>query len=57
MHAQSDIFRDSPAARAQRFRIAAETERNNPYFTPDERERRAAYYEQQAEACEREGCR
>ena len=35
------------------YREAAETERFNPYFPPDERERRAAEYLAEAERLER----
>lgn len=35
------------------YREAAETERFNPYFPPDERERRAAQYLAEAERLEK----
>ena len=37
---QLDIIHHSPAAMARAYRIAADTERHNPYFPPGERERR-----------------
>ena len=46
---QPDLLRDSPAVRAQQWRTQAETARNDPYWRPEERERRAAYYEAQAQ--------
>ncbi len=50
---QKDIFRDSPQAEAARLRVCAQTARVDPYFTPGEQARRAAYYTQQAETLER----
>jgi hypothetical protein len=45
---QADIFRDSDAARAAAFLAAAETARNDPHYTLEERDRRARYYAEQA---------
>lgn len=50
---QLDIIRHSPAALARACRIAADTELHNPYFPPDERERRAAAHTAEAERLER----
>ena len=50
--AQLDLYRDDPAAIARAHRLAAETARLNPFETPDAAERRARYYEQQAEQVE-----
>lgn len=49
---QPDLIRNSPPELAQAFRVAADTERRNPYYPPDEAEKRAAYYERQAQALE-----
>lgn len=43
----------SPSAQARAHRIAAETARRDPYFTPQQGEERAAYYEREAERLER----
>lgn len=50
---QLDIIHHSPAALARACRIAADTERHNPYFPPGERERRAAAHTAEAERLER----
>ena len=50
---QLDIIRHSPAAMARAYRIAADTERHNPYFPPGERDRRAAAHTAEAERLER----
>lgn len=49
---QRDLFRDSPRAMAHHFRVAAETERRNPFFTPEQAERRANYYLAEAQRLE-----
>lgn len=49
---QLDILRHSDAGLAQAYRQAADTARRDPHYTPDEGERRAAYYLQQAERYE-----
>jgi hypothetical protein len=49
---QLDLYRHTDAAMAEAFRRAAETARNNPFETPDQCERRAAHYEEQAKRCE-----
>ena len=49
---QTDIFRDTPAAMARVYRIAAETARSNPFMTQDEGEARARYYLREAERLE-----
>jgi hypothetical protein len=49
---QRDLFRDSPRAMAHHFRVAAETERRNPFFTPDQAESRAKFYEAEAQRLE-----
>ena len=54
---QPDLIRNSPPELSEAFREAARTERRNPYFAPDEAERRAAYYERQAERVLREAGR
>jgi hypothetical protein len=41
-------FRVGPAKMAESYRIAAETARCDPFYSPDEGERRARYYEAQA---------
>lgn len=50
---QLDLYRDGDAAKAAQFRAAAETARRDPHYTPDEGERRARYYESQAQQYER----
>lgn len=50
---QLDIITHNPAALARAYRIAAETERHNPYFTPAERAQRAAAHATEAERLER----
>lgn len=42
----------SPSAQARAHRIAAEAARRNPWFTPEQGEERAAYYEREAERLE-----
>jgi hypothetical protein len=49
---QRDLFRDSPRAMAQAFRVAAESARINPFETPDQAERRAQHYEAEAQRLE-----
>lgn len=49
---QPDLIRNSPPELAKAYRVAADTERRNPYFTPDEGERRARHYEAKAQALE-----
>jgi hypothetical protein len=43
----------SPSALARAYRVAAETARKNPWWTPEDGERRAQQYEQEAEKLER----
>ena len=50
---QADLFRHSPPFLAAAYREAAQTERFNPYYPPNERERRAAEYLAEAERLER----
>ena len=50
---QPDLIRNSPPELAKAYRLAAETERRNPHFTPDAAEARARYYEREAERLER----
>lgn len=45
---QLDLYRHSAMALAAAHRLAAEAARRNPFETPDQCERRAAYYERQA---------
>ena len=45
---QRDLLRHCDAELAKAYREAADTERVNPYFTPDERAKRAAHYEREA---------
>lgn len=52
MSQQLDIFRDDRATKAREFRIAAETARRDPNWTPEQGERRARYYEAEAEKLE-----
>lgn len=54
---QPDLIRNSPPELARAYRVAADTERRNPYFAPDEAERRAAHYEREAERVLREAGR
>lgn len=49
---QPDLLRYADAALAQAYRDAADTERRNPYYPPDEAEKRANYYLDQAQALE-----
>jgi hypothetical protein len=49
---QLDVFRHSPKAVAQAYRIAAESARRNPFETPDQGEARARYYEAEADRLE-----
>lgn len=49
---QLDLYRHSDEAMARAYRIAAETARRDPNFTPDEGERRARAYESQAQQYE-----
>lgn len=49
---QLDLYRDDPRRIAAAHRIAAETERFNPYFPESERERRAAHHIAEAERLE-----
>lgn len=49
---QRDLFRHSPQAMARAFRVAAESARTNPFETPEQGERRARYYEAQAQQLE-----
>lgn len=50
---QRDLFRHSPQALASAHRVAADTERHNPYFTPAERAARAAQHLAEAARLER----
>lgn len=50
---QLDVFRDSDAMQAAAFRKAAETARVDPYWSEQEREARARYYEAEAERLEK----
>lgn len=54
---QPDLIRNSPPELARAFRVAADTARRDPHFAPDEAERRAAYYEREAERVLREARR
>lgn len=49
---QLDVFDHSPRELAKVHRIAADTERHNPYYPEAERERRAAHYLKEAERLE-----
>ncbi|GAB3744896.1 hypothetical protein [Lysobacter olei] len=49
---QRDLLRESPKALAEAHREAARAARRNPYETPDDAERRARYYEREAERLE-----
>lgn len=53
MTAQLDVFRHSDAAQAAAYREAAETARVDPYWTEEQREARARYYQEQAERLEK----
>lgn len=53
MPTQLDIITHSPSAMARAYRIAAETERHNPYFPPAERAQRADAHLAEAERWER----
>jgi hypothetical protein len=55
MSAQLDVFRDSPQAQAAAYREAALTARVDPYWTEEQREARARYYQEQAERIENGG--
>lgn len=56
MSAQLDLYRHSPHAMAKAYREAADTVRHrDPYWTPDEAETRAKFYEQEAARLERVG--
>jgi hypothetical protein len=46
--AQPNLFQHSDQAKAQAFRIAADTARRDPFWSPEEGERRAQAYEAQA---------
>lgn len=52
LSAQPNLFQHSDQAKAQAFRLAAETARRDPHYTPDEGERRAQWYEAQAKQFE-----
>lgn len=43
----------SPTAKAAALRVAAETARRDPYWTPEQGEQRAREYEREAERLER----
>lgn len=51
--AQRNLFQHSDQAKAQAFRVAAETARRDPYWSPEDGERRAQAYEAQAREIER----
>lgn len=51
---QLDVFRHSDPAMARAYREAAETARRDPYWTPEQGEARARYYEAEAERIEKE---
>lgn len=53
MPTQLDIITHSPSAMARAYRIAADTERHNPYFSPAERTQRADAHLREAERLER----
>lgn len=50
---QLDVFRHSDAALAAAYREAAKTARANPYEPEEKAERRAKFYEQEAERLEK----
>jgi hypothetical protein len=52
LSAQPNLFQHSDQAKAQAYRVAAETARRDPHYTPDEGERRAQWYEREAERYE-----
>lgn len=45
---QFDLLRHSDAAKANAYRVAADTARVDPFWTEEERAKRAAYYEAEA---------
>jgi hypothetical protein len=49
---QPDLIRNSPPALAKAFRLAADTARCDPHFTPEAAEARARYYLSEAERLE-----
>lgn len=52
---QLDVFRHSDQAQAAAYRMAAETARVDPFWTEEQQEARARFYEQEAERLERVG--
>lgn len=46
---QLDLLRSSDAELAKAYRIAAETAKIDPFWTPDEAMKRAAYYNELAD--------
>lgn len=50
---QPDLIRNSPPELARVYRIAADTARRDPHFTPDAAEARARYYLAEAERLEK----
>lgn len=54
---QPDLFRNSPGALAKAYRVAADTARVDPHWTPQEGERRAREYENEAARLEALACR
>lgn len=50
---QLDLIRHSDAAKAHAYRVAADTARVDPFWTEEERAKRAAYYEAEAKRFER----
>lgn len=52
MSQQFDLYRHSDAGMALAYRQAADAARRNPFETPSQAEKRAAYYERQAAECE-----
>lgn len=49
---QPNLFQHSDQAKAHAFRVAAETARRDPYWSPEDGERRAQAYEAQAREIE-----
>jgi hypothetical protein len=52
MSAQLDLIRHSDAGLALAYRQAAEAARRNPFETPDQAEKRARHYDEQAQRYE-----
>ena len=50
---QPDLIRNSPPELAKAYRLAADTVRRDPHWMPSEAEKRAAFYEREAERLEK----